>query len=53
MIENINIYKIKKKIKYLSKDLDNNYYELLNIYKNLVVYYYYLKRENEENNKPI
>jgi hypothetical protein len=35
-----NIIKIRKKIKKLSKNLDKNYYEILNIYKELIVEYY-------------
>jgi hypothetical protein len=35
-----NIFKIRKKIKKLSKNLDKNYYEILNIYKELIVEYY-------------
>ena len=34
------IIKIKKKIKKLSKNLDKNYYEILNIYKELIIKYY-------------
>ncbi len=42
-MENINLREIKKKIKYLSKDLKNNYYELLDLYKKLITWYYYTK----------
>jgi hypothetical protein len=35
-----NIFKIRKKLKKLSKNLDKNYYEILNIYKELIVEYY-------------
>jgi hypothetical protein len=35
-----NIIKIRKKLKKLSKNLDKNYYEILNIYKDLIVEYY-------------
>jgi hypothetical protein len=35
-----NIIKIRKKLKKLSKNLDKNYYEILNIYKELIVEYY-------------
>jgi hypothetical protein len=41
-MENLNL--IKKKIKYLSKNLNKNYFELLNIYKSLIVDYYSLKK---------
>jgi hypothetical protein len=40
---NINIKDIEKKIKLLSKDTNNNYYELLNIYKDLIIKYYSIK----------
>ena len=39
----MNIYKLKKKIKKLSKNLDQNYFELLDIYKKLIIQYYLLK----------
>jgi len=42
-MENINISKIKKKIKKLSKDLDKNYFELLDLYKKLIIQYYLSK----------
>jgi hypothetical protein len=45
-MENLNIKKIKKKIKYLSKDLKSNYFELLDLYKKLITYYYYNKLES-------
>ena len=41
------IIKIKKKIKKLSKNLDKNYYEILNIYKELIVEYYEYNKYNE------
>ena len=34
------IKELKKKIKILSKNPKDNYYELLNIYKNLITLYY-------------
>jgi hypothetical protein len=40
-----NIREIRKKLKKLSKNLDKNYYEILNIYKDLIVQYY----QNKEN----
>jgi hypothetical protein len=39
MLEENNI-KIRKKLKKLSKNLDKNYYEILNIYKELIIQYY-------------
>lgn len=39
-MENINFKKLKKKIKKLSKNLDDNYFELLNLYKELILLYY-------------
>ena len=42
-MENLNLKKINKKIKKLSKNLDENYYELLNLYKKLIINYYLLK----------
>ena len=39
----INFKKIKYKIKLLNKDPINNYYELLNILKELIIKYYLLK----------
>jgi hypothetical protein len=39
MLEENNI-KIRKKLKKLSKNLDKNYYEILNIYKELIIEYY-------------
>ena len=45
-MKNINISKIKKKIKKLSKNLDQNYFELLDIYKKLIIQYYLLKVTN-------
>ena len=41
-----NIYKIRQKLKVLSRDLDKNYYEILNIYKELIVKYYENKKLN-------
>jgi hypothetical protein len=35
-----NIKAIRKKLKKLSKNLDKNYYEILNIYKEMVLEYY-------------
>jgi len=49
-MENLNLKKIKKKIKLLSKNLDTNYYELLNIYKSLVVEYYSVKKADYDPN---
>jgi hypothetical protein len=46
-MENLNIFEIKKKIKVLSKDIKNNYYELLDVYKKLVDYYYHLKYSDD------
>lgn len=40
------IKELKKKIKVLSKNPKDNYYELLNIYKNLITLYYELKKNN-------
>ncbi len=34
------ILEIRKKLKKLSKDMDKNYYEILNIYKELIIDYY-------------
>jgi hypothetical protein len=45
-MENINISKLKKKIKKLSKNLDQNYFELLDLYKKLIIQYYLLKAKN-------
>jgi hypothetical protein len=45
-MENLNIYKIKKKIKKLSKNLDKNYFELLDLYKKLIIHYYIIKINN-------
>ena len=42
-MENINIPKLKKKIKKLSNNLDQNYFELLDLYKKLIIQYYLLK----------
>lgn len=41
-----NIYEIRQKLKVLSRDLDKNYYEILNIYKELIVKYYENKKLN-------
>ena len=38
--DNINFDKLKQKIKELKKNPKENYYELLNIYKNLIIIYY-------------
>jgi len=35
-----NIREIRKKLKKLSKNLDKNYYEIVNIYKELIIEYY-------------
>jgi len=43
-----NIREIRKKLKKLSKNLDKNYYEILNIYKDLIIQYY-SNQHNEEN----
>ena len=40
------IKELKKKIKILSKNPKDNYYELLNIYKNLITLYYEIKKKN-------
>lgn len=40
------IKELKKKIKILSKNPKDNYYELLNIYKNLITLYYEMKKKN-------
>jgi len=40
------IKELKKKIKILSKNPKDNYYELLNIYKNLITLYYEIKKNN-------
>ncbi len=45
-MENINFKKLKKKIKKLSKNLDENYFELLNLYKQLIVLYYSQEKTN-------
>ena len=37
---NIDFDELKKKIKQLQKNPKENYYELLNIYKNLLIIYY-------------
>lgn len=47
-MENFNFDQIKKKIKYLSKDLNNNYYELLDLYKQLIIDYYWNKKTDED-----
>lgn len=47
-MENLNIFILKKKIKLLSNDVNKNYWELLNLYKNLVTYYYYNKKTDED-----
>jgi hypothetical protein len=39
------IKEIRKKLKKLSKNLDKNYYEILNIYKDLIVEYYQKQRQ--------
>jgi hypothetical protein len=43
---NDDIKEIKKKIKKLSQNPKDNYYELLNIYKNLITLYYEMKKNN-------
>jgi hypothetical protein len=43
---NIKLKELKKKIKILSKNPKDNYYELLNIYKNLITLYYEIKKNN-------
>lgn len=43
-----NIHEIRQKLKVLSKDLDKNYYEILNIYKELIVKYYENKKSNND-----
>lgn len=47
-MENLNIFEIKKKIKVLSKDITKNYFELLNVYKQLITFYYYNKKTDED-----
>ena len=47
-MENLNIFEIKKKIKLLSKDINKNYWELLDIYKSLITNYYYIKKTDED-----
>jgi hypothetical protein len=47
-MENLNIFELKKKIKLLSKDVNKNYYELLDIYKKLITYYYYIKKTDND-----
>jgi len=47
-MENLNLSKIKKKIKHLSKDIDKNYWELLDLYKKLVTHYYYHIKTDED-----
>lgn len=46
-MENLNLKNLEKKYNELSKNLNENYYELLNIYKNLVVIYYKERSKNE------
>jgi hypothetical protein len=46
-MENLNISEIKKKIKVLSKNTKKNYYEILNLYQQIIVHYYYLKKTDE------
>ena len=38
-----NLKKLNKKIKKLSKNLDENYFELLDLYKKLIIQYYSLQ----------
>lgn len=47
-MENLNIFEIKKKIKLLSKNTKQNYWELLDLYKKMVTYYYYNKKTDED-----
>jgi hypothetical protein len=42
-----NLEKIKYKIKILNKNPIDNYYELLNIFKELIIKYYSLKYNNK------
>jgi len=42
-----NIIEIKKKFKDLSKNPKKNYYELLAMYQQIVVYYFYLKKDKD------
>jgi hypothetical protein len=42
-----NITEIRKKIQILSKKLDKNYYEILNIYKELIVEYYSMAKNHD------
>jgi hypothetical protein len=46
-MENLNLKNLEKKYNELSENLNENYYELLNIYKNLVVIYYKERAKNE------
>ena len=39
-MENLNINNLEKKIDKLAKNKKKNYYELLNIYKDLIILYY-------------
>ena len=48
-MENLNFFKIKKKIKKLSKNLNDNYFELLDIYKKLIIHYYLLRINQDQN----
>jgi hypothetical protein len=41
------IRELRKKIKKLSKNLDKNYYEILNIYKELVIEYYTMTKNQD------
>jgi hypothetical protein len=40
---NLDLFLIEKRINILSKNLDKNYYEILSIYRDLVLYRNYLK----------
>jgi hypothetical protein len=48
-----NIRQIRNKIKKLSENLDKNYYEILNIYKELVIEYYSMIKYNGYENKAL
>jgi hypothetical protein len=47
-MENINIIKIKKTIKRFIKNPKLNYYNLISIYQQLIVYYFYLKSIDDD-----
>jgi len=47
-MENINIFKLKKKIKLFLKNPKLNYNNLILIYQQLIVYYFYLKSIDDD-----